>query len=160
MAENLIINGGNKRELYETLLPQLQSLTAGETDIIANMANVAAALKQKVRFRDHILDLLHGQKGTELFQIFRIHLVKLAQLVAVDIQYGNHFSISDHRYDNFRPRGGATGDMPRKLLHIRDDDCPCFFPGCPAYAFPVPDTRTGKRTLERGEHEYLFFHDL
>lgn len=117
-------------------------------------------VKQKVRFRDHILDLLHGQKGTELFQIFRIHLVKLAQLVAVDIQYGNHFSISDHRYDNFRPRGGATGDMPRKLLHIRDDDCPCFFPGCPAYAFPVPDTRTGKRTLERGEHEHLFFHDI
>ena len=50
MAENLIINGGNKRELYETLLPQLQSLTAGETDIIANMANVAAALKQTFDF--------------------------------------------------------------------------------------------------------------
>ena len=50
MAENLIINGGNKRELYETLLPQLQSLTAGETDIIANMANVAAALKQTFYF--------------------------------------------------------------------------------------------------------------
>ena len=33
MAENLIINGENKRELYETLLPQLQSLTAGETDV-------------------------------------------------------------------------------------------------------------------------------
>ena len=46
MAENLIINGENKRELYETLLPQLQSLTAGETDVVANMANVAAALKQ------------------------------------------------------------------------------------------------------------------
>lgn len=46
MAENLIINGENKRELYETLLHQLQSLTAGETDVVANMANVAAALKQ------------------------------------------------------------------------------------------------------------------
>ncbi len=50
MAENLIINGGNKQELYETLLPQLQSLTAGETDVIANMANVAAALKQTFNF--------------------------------------------------------------------------------------------------------------
>ena len=50
MAENLIINGGNKRELYETLLPQLQSLSAGETDIISNMANVAAALKQTFDF--------------------------------------------------------------------------------------------------------------
>ena len=50
MAENLIINGRNKQEMYETLLPQLQSLTAGETDIVANMANVAAALKQTFDF--------------------------------------------------------------------------------------------------------------
>ena len=50
MAENLIINGENKRELYETLLPQLQSLTAGEPDVVANMANVAAALKQTFDF--------------------------------------------------------------------------------------------------------------
>ncbi|MBP3518481.1 MAG: GAF domain-containing protein [Parabacteroides sp.] len=50
MAENLIINGGNKQERYETLLPQLQALTAGETDAVANMANVAAALKQTFGF--------------------------------------------------------------------------------------------------------------
>ena len=50
MAENLIINGKDKQELYETLLPQLQSLTAEETDIVANMANVAAALKQTFDF--------------------------------------------------------------------------------------------------------------
>lgn len=36
--------------MYETLLLQLQSLTAGETDIVANMANVAAALKQTFDF--------------------------------------------------------------------------------------------------------------
>ena len=50
MAEILIINGENKRELYETLLPKLQSLTAGETDVVANMANVSAALKQTFDF--------------------------------------------------------------------------------------------------------------
>ena len=50
MAENLIINGGNKQEMYETLLPQLLSLTTGETDTVANMANVAAALKQTFDF--------------------------------------------------------------------------------------------------------------
>lgn len=50
MAENLIINGENKQELYETLIPQIQSLTAGERDLIANMANVAAALKQTFNF--------------------------------------------------------------------------------------------------------------
>ncbi|MDO4756318.1 MAG: GAF domain-containing protein [Parabacteroides sp.] len=50
MAENLIISTGNKAEQYETLLPQIQSLIEGETDFIANMANVAAALKQTFNF--------------------------------------------------------------------------------------------------------------
>lgn len=50
MAENLIIEEGNKEERYKTLLPQLQALTAGETDNVANMANITAALKQTFGF--------------------------------------------------------------------------------------------------------------
>lgn len=50
MAEELIIKNGNKQEMYETLLPQIESLLAGEKDIIANMANVTAALKQTFGF--------------------------------------------------------------------------------------------------------------
>lgn len=50
MAENLIVSNGNKEQQYQTLLPQIESLLAGETDIIANMANVAAALKQTFGF--------------------------------------------------------------------------------------------------------------
>lgn len=50
MAEELIINKGNKQERYESLLPQIASLVAGETDNIANMANIAAALKQTFDF--------------------------------------------------------------------------------------------------------------
>ena len=46
MAENLIIAKGSKQEQYETLLPQIISLVEGESDPIANMANMAAALKQ------------------------------------------------------------------------------------------------------------------
>ena len=41
MAEHLIIKGETKAELYATLLPQLQSLIEGESDIIANMANIS-----------------------------------------------------------------------------------------------------------------------
>ena len=41
MAEHLIIKGETKEELYATLLPQLKSLVEGESDIIANMANVS-----------------------------------------------------------------------------------------------------------------------
>jgi GAF domain-containing protein len=50
MAEDLVIRQGSKAERYEALLPQLAALTAGEMDIVANMANVAAALKQTFGF--------------------------------------------------------------------------------------------------------------
>ena len=50
MAEELRIKQGNKRAMYETLLPQIASLIGNETNLIANMANVAAALKQTFDF--------------------------------------------------------------------------------------------------------------
>ena len=50
MSENLIIKGNNKQELYENLLPQIKALVEGETDMIANMANIAACLKDTLHF--------------------------------------------------------------------------------------------------------------
>lgn len=51
MAEELILSTStDKQERYNTLLPQLSSLTAGEPDVIANLANIAAALKQTMGF--------------------------------------------------------------------------------------------------------------
>lgn len=47
MAEELIIAPGEgKAERYKTLLPQITGLIEGEIDIIANLSNIAAALKQ------------------------------------------------------------------------------------------------------------------
>lgn len=50
MSENLIIKGNNKQELYENLLPQIKALVEGETDMIANMANIAACLEDTFHF--------------------------------------------------------------------------------------------------------------
>lgn len=50
MSENLIIQGNNKQELYENLLPQIKSLVECETDEIADMANVSACLKDTFNF--------------------------------------------------------------------------------------------------------------
>ena len=47
MAEDLVIIKGNKEEEYQSLLPQIKGLLTGETDLVANMANVAAALKEQ-----------------------------------------------------------------------------------------------------------------
>jgi L-methionine (R)-S-oxide reductase len=51
MAEDLIVaNAKNKEERYKTLLPQIKNLTQGEADVVANLSNVAAALKQTFDF--------------------------------------------------------------------------------------------------------------
>lgn len=44
MAENLIITSDDKESRYRELVPQIEALIAGETDVIANMANITAAL--------------------------------------------------------------------------------------------------------------------
>lgn len=50
MAEDLNIAQGTKEEKFRTLLPQLKSLLEGEDDLIANLANASAALKETFRF--------------------------------------------------------------------------------------------------------------
>jgi len=47
MAEDLTIVEGSKTERYIALLPQVKALMEGETDLVANLANVAAALKEQ-----------------------------------------------------------------------------------------------------------------
>jgi GAF domain-containing protein len=47
MAEDLKIVTGNKEEQYRSLLPQIEALIAYETDFIANLGNIAAALKEQ-----------------------------------------------------------------------------------------------------------------
>ena len=47
MAEDLTIATGSKQEQYESLVPQVKALLEGETDLIANLANVVAALKEQ-----------------------------------------------------------------------------------------------------------------
>lgn len=47
MAEDLLITKGTKEEQYESLLPQIKALLEGETDLIANLANLVAALKEQ-----------------------------------------------------------------------------------------------------------------
>ena len=45
MAEELQLIGNTKEEKYESLLPQIKAMVSGENDLIANMANICAALK-------------------------------------------------------------------------------------------------------------------
>jgi len=47
MAEDLLIIKGTKEDQYKALVPQIKGLLEGETDLVANLANVAAALKEQ-----------------------------------------------------------------------------------------------------------------
>ncbi|MCL4638879.1 MULTISPECIES: GAF domain-containing protein [Olivibacter] len=50
MAEDLVIAKGTKESQYQSLLPQVEALLEGEQDLIANLANMAAALKAQFNF--------------------------------------------------------------------------------------------------------------
>lgn len=50
MAEDLTIVKGSKKEQYDMLFPQIKALLEGEPDLIANLANIAAALKEQFNF--------------------------------------------------------------------------------------------------------------
>jgi len=47
MAEDLQISKGTKQEQYETLIPQIKGLLEGEPDLVANLGNTVAALREQ-----------------------------------------------------------------------------------------------------------------
>lgn len=51
MAEDLNISKGiSREETYIEIMPQIQTLISGESDLIANLANITAALKEALGF--------------------------------------------------------------------------------------------------------------
>ena len=51
MAENLFVpNTSDRRKIYDELAPQIQALVRGETDLVANLANITAAIKEAFGF--------------------------------------------------------------------------------------------------------------
>lgn len=47
MAEDLTIVKGSKVEQYKNLVPQINAIIEGEIDLVANLANISAALKEQ-----------------------------------------------------------------------------------------------------------------
>jgi len=63
MSEDLLISQGTKAEKYQALLPQIKAIIEGETDTIANLANIVAALKEQF---DWLWVGFYMVKGNEL----------------------------------------------------------------------------------------------
>ena len=47
MAEDLQIAKGTKENKYSSIIPQIEALISYETDLVANLANIVAALKEQ-----------------------------------------------------------------------------------------------------------------
>jgi GAF domain-containing protein len=50
MAEDLHLHQGTKQEQYEALIPQIEGLLMGEDNLMANLANMSAALKEQFKW--------------------------------------------------------------------------------------------------------------
>ncbi len=51
MADTLFLpQAGSKEEIYQALLPQVEALISGEQDLVANLANITAALREAFDF--------------------------------------------------------------------------------------------------------------
>jgi len=50
MSEDLNIIAGTKAEQFDSLIPQIKGLIEGEPDLIANLANIVASLKEQFRW--------------------------------------------------------------------------------------------------------------
>lgn len=51
MPEELVIReNATKDEKYNELVPQIEALVKGESNLVANLANISAALKQAFNF--------------------------------------------------------------------------------------------------------------
>ncbi len=75
MAEDLQIITGNKAEIYQSLIPQIKGLLEGESDLVANLANVVAALKEQF-----------GPQGSGSWFWVGFYVVKADELVLAPFQ--------------------------------------------------------------------------
>ena len=69
------------------------------------------------------------------FEVFLIGSVKIIQLVAIHVEYQLRLTVYDQRYDDFRFRQAAAGDMARKLVDLGHELGFALPRGCAANTF-------------------------
>lgn len=62
MSEDLAIIQGTKEEQYQALVPQIKALLEGEPDLMANLGNISAALKEQFNWLWVGFYLLKGEE--------------------------------------------------------------------------------------------------
>ena len=84
-----------------------------------------------------------------MFKIILVAVVEGCMVLAVDIEHGNDAILVIHWYHYFAARGGTTGDMSGKSLHVGDYEGAALLPGGAADTATIGDVHTCHRALER-----------
>ena len=89
-----------------------------------------------------------------MLQVFLIHFVEGAKVLAVDVEDGDDVQIVEYGYDNLAAALGGTGDVTREGIDVGHDD---GFATCPSGATHSPallDAGACQGTLEGTKDEF------
>ena len=85
-----------------------------------------------------------------------VNLPESSEVTAVNVENGNDLFAVKHRHNNFRARQGAASYMPRKGLHVINDQRLSLRPRRSANTLAIGDAHARHRTLERAEEQSRF----
>ena len=86
-----------------------------------------------------------------MLQVFLIHFVEGAKVLAVDVEDGDDVQIVEYGYDNLAAALGGTGDMTREFVDVFHELRSVFSYSSSAYALPYFDDRACRLSLKRSE---------
>ena len=86
---------------------------------------------------------------------------EIVELIAVDVEHAEDVAARvEHRHDDLGLRGGAAGDVPGELVHLRNDHGLTGGIRVPADPRMEIDPRAGERALERAKDELTFLFEI
>ena len=96
-----------------------------------------------------------GDELGYLLQVVAVCLIKLVELVAIDVEHAYHLALNDKGNHNLRTRERTASNMTRELFYVGYDLCTTFSPSCTTYATPAADAEAGGTSLERTEYQVV-----
>ena len=89
-----------------------------------------------------------------------IHGGKPGPYRTVEIQHADHLAFTNQRHDEFGAGRGIAGDMPGKIMDVRNPQRSALPHRRAADALPDRDPHTGGLSLERSQHQRIALEEI
>lgn len=96
-----------------------------------------------------------GDELGYLLQVVAVCLIKLVELVAIDVEHAYHLALNDKGNHNLRTRERTASNVAWELFDIGYNLCTAFTPGSTTHATPTADAEAGGTSLERTEYQVV-----